>query len=90
MKILIDKFILQVHNVFSGLYEVAHETYHPVKGLNLDLARTECLQKTIRNYFQNESFENGEYERIIADDIAQNEAGQINEISNDIYTLISR
>lgn len=69
---------------------MAHETYHPVKGLDLDLERTDSLKKTIRNYFQSESFDNGEYERIIEEDNPQNQPGQMDAISNDIYTLISR
>lgn len=79
-----------MHNVFSGLFSVAHETYHPVKGKNFDLERTECLKRTIRNYFQNESFESEEWEKILEQDKSETQAGQLDEISNDIYTLISR
>ena len=58
---------------------------------SLDLTRTESLKKTIRSYFQNESIEmNTEYARILEEEKAEASPGQMDEISNDIYTLISR
>lgn len=80
----------QLHNVFSGLFAVAHDTYHPVKAKNLDLERTDCLKQTIRSYFQTESFDSDEYEKIVEADNPRNNPGLVDEISNDIYTLISR
>lgn len=82
--------IIQLHNVFSGLFAVAHDTYHAVKRKELDMERTECLKGTIRSYFQNESFESEEYDRIVADERQTMTAGQMDHVSSDIYTLISR
>lgn len=79
-----------MHNVFSGLFAVAHDTYHPIKSKSLDLERTESLKQTIRNYFQNECFENEEYAKIVEEDNKDRAPGQMDEISGDIYTLLSR
>lgn len=69
---------------------MAHDTYHPVKYNNLNLERTNCLKQTIRSYFQNESFENEEYAQIVEQERSEATPGQMDEISSDIYTLISR
>lgn len=82
--------VIQLHNVFSGLFAVAHESYHPVKAKDLDLERTERLKQTIREYFQNECFENDKYARIVEEDNRERTQGQMDEISSDVYTLISR
>lgn len=80
--------IFQLHNVFEGLYFVAENTFHQISKPDLNLDKSIHLKTVIRNYFQNETFDDKEYNEIEKSDAV--ESSSVDHITSDIFTIISR
>lgn len=67
---------------------MAHPSYHQVNKPDLDKSRSQHLKKIIRDYFQNETFDDKEYDEIERNDA--NDSAPAEQIAADVHTLISR